>query len=275
MEGKVLFTDNFEIELSHIRSLSEHFLKKIYVYGRGALNVDYFKNKLPEFVFVKLEDVLLPANIYIFIDNADSFFVLKCLRFSDIMNRNVEKLQLINGYKLVVDNHPFLGKSDICWGYFLWSFFDRSLLGYPHCYAFQTFLKKGLIDYPGLAMKVLDRTETTLEKIFDNDIVVQRYPVSQEIRSGYQLEKKKLFESEDSSKKIIKKLRRFLLDKCPELCDGFDLITFSKIFDQYQRGCRVLKLTDQKVDEYLENEFWTYVNGVNLFMGTLWKNQRV
>jgi hypothetical protein len=187
------------------------------------------------------------------------------------MDRNIEKLQMVNGFKLVVDNHPFMGKSEIYWSYFLWSFFDRSLLGYPHCYAFRTALKKSSVDCQSLALKVLSKTETTIEKIFKDDIIVQRF--SLDIDNEYLNLKEKLFNTENSSRRIIKELKRFVNKRCPDLRKGFDLITFSRIFEQYQKGLRILALSNQKIDDYLNNEFWAYIKNVNTFTETLWKNQ--
>lgn len=273
IDGKVLFTDNVDYEVSKIISLSDAYAQKIYVYGRNTSLVG-IQGRLPGFVFVRLEEILKPDNVNIFINYENIFFVIKCIRFSDIMDRNVDWLQMAKGYKLVVDTHPFLGKGDVAWCYFLWSFFDRSLLGYPHCYAFQTDLKRNAPDYAALAMKVLPKTETTIEKIFYDDIIVQQYSLAQEIHEEYQIMKKQIFEESNTEREIIKRLKRFVNDKCPDLKKGFDLITFSRIFEQYQKGLRLLTVSDLKVDAFLEMEFWSYVKNVNTFMGTLWNNQK-
>ena len=272
MKGKVIFSNDVSIEVDQINSLSKGYLRKFYIYGNCS--VDEIKIFLPDFLFIKLQDIINPENITVVVNNtAEDFFVIKNLRFSDVMHKGVDRLQLLKGYKLVIDEHPFLGKFEIYWCYFLWSFFDRSLLGYPHCYAFQTFLKNNSVNCSELAKKVSSKTECYIKKIFFNDIVVKKIPVCNDVSKGYQDLKEKLFEQVNTPKAIIKGLKRYLDQQMPELKTGFDLMFPGRIYDQYKKGLRTLIISDQKVDLYLESEFWGYIKNTNLFIETLWNQQ--
>lgn len=272
MNGSVLFTNSVDFEVRKILSVSSGSKRRFYIYG-SCPSLDELKQRLPDFVFVGLRYLLEPHFIKIFIDNSDSdFFVIKCLRFSDIMHRGVEKLQLSSGYKFVVDNHPFMGKSEIYWSYFLWSFFDRSLLGYPHCYSFITALKNNPFNITDIASRVISKTDTDIREIFDK-IEVKKIQVDIETKNDYQILKTKLFEEENSPLVISKKLRRFVIQKYPELKQGFDLLRLGNVFDQFQKGIRTIIVSNLKVDEYLENRFWEYINNVNIFMRTIYEGK--
>jgi hypothetical protein len=271
VNGEVFFSNDYFQEVGKIKNLLKGYLRKIYVYGYST-DVSPFIQTFPDFVFVKLEDLLVPKNIKIITDNSENdFFVIKKMRFNDIMDRNIEILQSLKGYKLVVDDHPFLGKGEVSWSYFLWSFFDRSLLGYPHYYAFQTALKKAFVDCSKIALKVCLKSETIIKKVFEEDIITERFILNSETMNRYFLLKKELFEKWDSSGRIIRGLKSFINQQEPRLkVAGFDLTRFSRIYDQYQKGCRKLVLSDASIDLYLEKAFWEYVKNVNLFMETLW-----
>ena len=272
MKGLVFLTDNNSEELNRIKDLSEKFHRKIYIYGYTT-DISFFAKSLTDFLFIRLEDILLPTNIKVILENnEDDFFVIKRVRFHDVMNRNIETLQSLKGYKLVVDDHPYLGKGDIAWSYFLWSFFDRNVLGYPHFYAFQTALNKISPNYSEIALKVLSRTETTIHSIFSEEsIITERVVLNSEVKEKYLILKKELFEKWGSAGQIIGDLKRFINAQYPQLKQGFDLIRFSRIHDQYIKGCRRLILSDVKVDGYLEGKFWAYIRNINIFMEVLWK----
>ena len=189
------------------------------------------------------------------------------------MDRNIEMYQtFLRGYKLIIENHPFLGKRDVHWCYFPWSFFNKSLLGYPHSYAFQRAKivdGKDPFDCKMLAEKVVLHTETTISKIYE-DIKTVRIILNETIKEEYQELKKTLFATETLSYRIIYKLKKFINEKVPELGKGFDLLNLGRLHDRYLSGERSLFVSDAKVDVYLESEFWKSVNSANLFMESLW-----
>jgi len=275
MSGKVIFTNDRDFELSRILSLSNSALRKFYVYGEVCSDLSFFEGHLTDFVFLKLSDTFDPKYAGMISGNTESdFFVLKRPRLNDIMDKNVGMYQtVLKGYKLVVDNHPFLGKKDTYWCYFLWSFFDKSLFGYPHCYAFRgAKTTNGVDPYDCaiLAKKVSPATETTIKEIFLDDIKVERIALDDAIKCRYQELKKELFDTETRPWIIVRKLKKFVNDQSPCLRLGLSLIDQGKVFDQYKRGERKLMVSDAKVDTFLESEFWKYVNSANSFMRTLY-----
>lgn len=279
MSGKVLFTDNLDYEINAILNLSKGYSNKFYVYGKNCRNIDEVKDRLPEFVFFEMCKTRDPTNIRMFTENSDKdFFVLKYPRLNDIMDRDIDMHQtVIKGYKLVVENHPFLGKRDVYWCYFLWSFFDKALLGYPHCYAFQRAKNIGNVnpfDCELLAKKVSSATETSLKEVFKEDIKINRVALEDPLKVEYQEYKKLLFDTETSPTIVIRKLKKFVNDNVPVLKEGFDLSYLFRVHDQYLSGERVLNVSDAKVDVYLESEFWNYINNVNTFIRTLWDVSR-
>jgi hypothetical protein len=203
-------------------------------------------------------------------NSPQDFFVLKRIRFNDLMDRDVEMYQtILKGYKLIIDNHPFLGKAHVFWLYFPWSFFNKSLLGYPHSYAFRD--TKGIDAYNcvTLARKISSATETTMKTIFEG-IETERIALNMATHDSYREVKKNLFETKKHPLEIIKGLKDHINSKEPQLKKGFKLLYLNKVFNQYCGGERHLVLSNTKVDLYLESEFWKYINSVNVFMETLW-----
>lgn len=274
MSGRVLFTEDCEYELSRILSLSGSFHRKFYVYGEACADLSFFQDRLTDFVFLSIKDTFDPKYSGMIANNSESdFFVLKRPRINDVMDKNVSVYQdILRGYKFVVDNHPFLGKKDVYWCYFLWSFFDKSLLGYPHCYAFRgAKTANGVDPYDCsiLAKKVSLATETTLREIFLDDIEVERVVLDDAVKNDYQELKKSLFDTETRPWVIVRKLKKFVNDQVPRLRTGLSLVDQGKVFGQYKNGERNLVVSDAKVDVFLESEFWKYVNNANSFMRAL------
>lgn len=273
MSGKVIFTNDVGYELKRIKEISKIYSQKYYVYGNDFKDILLFKTELKDFIFLKLKETMNSKNISVFVNNTDKdFFVLKYPRFSDIMDRNIEAYQtVLKGYKLIIENHPFLGHSDVYWCYFLWSFFNKSLLGYPHAYAFRgNIYNPNKYDCAVLASKVASSTETTIDEVF-KDIIVERVALDMESFDLYKNLKSNLFETQTSSKKIIKGLKKFVNTRDTRLKKGFNLLNFNRIFYQYYHGERLLMVSNSKVDVYLESKFWEYINNVNIFMKTLCK----
>lgn len=272
MNGHVLFTDDLEIECARILEMSHGYKRKFYVYSSPLADLDRIRNSLPGFGFIELKKALFPENSILFHGNsAQDFFVLKCLRFSRITDKNVELFQTgLKGYKLVIDEHPFMEKKDIYWGYFLWSYFGKGLMGYPHCYAFKNATEKKEIDFRDWSGRVSSATSSTIKEVFKGDVQIERIELGEQIHEEYQELKKELFEKETASTVIIGRLKRFLNSKEPRLSDGFNLLNLGKIYRQYKGGERSLVVSDAKVDKYLEGEFWTYVRAVNGFMSSIW-----
>jgi hypothetical protein len=185
---------------------------------------------------------------------------------------------VLKGCKLVIDTHPFLGKKDVCWCYFLWSFFDKSLLGYPHIYAFQgakTVDGVDPFDCTMLARKVASSTETTIREVFQDDIKTERITLDPGMMDAYQELKERLFNEDIRPWLIVRKLKKFVNDQIPHLRDGLDLLSQGRVHEQYKGGQRLLVVSDAKVDLFLEVEFWKYINRVNTFTRTLWESQEI
>lgn len=280
MGGKVILTDSIGYEVDNIIELSKGYKRKYYIYGDKFKEVDTIKGLLLDFKFIPLKETLSPINVTMFTGNSiEDFFVLKYPRLNDIMDRNIDMHQtVLKGYKLVIEEHPFLTKRDVYWCYFLWSFFDKNLLGYPHCYAFQRAkIVNGIDPYDCamLANKVAIASDTSISEIFHNDIKVKRITLDDTIKSGYQEYKEQLFETESSKIIITRKLKKFINDRVPELREGFNSSYLYKVYGQYKSGERTLVVSDTKVDVLLELEFFKYINNVNLFVRTLWDATRV
>jgi len=276
VNGKVIFTSDVQYEILRIRDLSSGFIRKFYVFiDQKFENLNPFKTELSDFVFVPFSQTRSSPFISMFTDNSpEDFFALKNIRFSDLMNRDIEMYQtILKGYKLIIDNHPFMGKADVFWSYFPWSFFDKSLLGYPHSYAFRDArAPKGVDPYDCsmLAEKVAPATETTIKEVFSN-IITERVALAIPAHEDYQQLKKSLFDTKTSPYEIIKGLKNFVDSRDARLKKGFKLLYPNKIFNQYCEGERVLVVSNSKVDFYLESLFWKYIRNTNVFMETLWK----
>jgi hypothetical protein len=274
VKGKVIFTSDKDYEICRIKELSFGSHKKFYIFMNKFEYEPFFRAALPDFIFIPLKLTRSPQFSSMFVDNTQSdFFVLKNIRFSDLMDRDIEMHQMVlKGFKLIVDNHPFMGKSEVFWSYFLWSFFDKSLLGYPHSYAFRDAkAPEGIDPYDCqmLAKKVSIATETTIKTVF-SDIAIERVALDVQAHQDYQILKRNLFETKTSAFEIVKGLRSFVVSKDSRLKTGFKLLSLNKVFDQFCQGERLLSVSNSKVDVYLEQKFWKYVNNVNTFMETLW-----
>lgn len=274
MTGAVLFTRDEEYEIDRIRDLSGGYRRKYYVYSGKRTNTEYHRRVLSDFVFFDMKETLYPQHVELFHKNTDrDFFVLKCLHITRIMDRNIDMHQrALSGYKFVIDEHPFLGKRDVHWSYFLWSFFDKSLLGYPHCYSFRDAkVVEGVdpFDCVALARKVAGATISTIGCIYQDDIQVERVKLSDSIHQSYQELKRRLFDTETSPRIIVQKLKRFVNGRELSLKRGLNLLDLNRVYSQYKKGERILRVSDAKVDSYLESEFWKHVSNVNSFMEAL------
>jgi hypothetical protein len=279
----VLFTDSIDEELDEIARLSAGAARCFYIYSPEAeSDIGYFRMALPGFIFVPLKETRSPKYAVLFAGNSpDDFFVLKQPRLSNIMDRDIEMHQIIlRGRKLVVDNHPFLGKSDVYWCYFLYSFFDKSLLGYPHSYAFRDARTVGNFDPFDprmLARKVASATRSTKPTVFDEPITVHRVCLSPKEKADYAVLKELAFESEASPHRIIRRLKMFV-DDLPVMQDSggerLNLLSLGRVWGQYQRGVRRIVVSDSAVDKYLLSEWEQYHFRANTFLETIYQETR-
>lgn len=273
VSGKVIFTEDISYELKRIRELSKDSSRKFYVYGNEFKEIELVQSELRDFTIVALKETMDSKQMTMFTENTpDDFFVLKYPRIRDIMDRNIEMHQtVLKGYKLVIESHPFLGNRDVYWCYFPWSFFNKSLLGYPHAFAFKNakIIDTDPFDCSELARRVAPFSETTIDCVF-KDINVERIALDLESHLLYKDLKRELFDTESSIKMIIKKLKKFVNTRDKGLKRGLNLLNFNRIYYQYCNGERALVVSNSKVDIYLESEFWKYVENANKFMKTLW-----
>lgn len=282
MDSKVLFTDSLDIEIDEAVNLSRGSARRFYVYSKEAAgDVDYLRMALPGFVFVALEETCASKNGHIFSGNSpEDFWVIKKPRLSNIMDRNIDMHQImLKGRRLVVDSHPFLGKAQVFWCYFPYSFFDKSLLGYPHSYAFRDAKGSAGIDpfdCQMIARKVAHVSTCTKPSAFPEPLEPIQCELSIAEKQRYALLKERLFEEEDSIGKIIRGLRAYTLS-CPSAVAMvpakevmLDLVNQNRVWGQYQAGARRYIVTDAAVDTHLEGELQSYVSSANTFFKELY-----
>lgn len=281
----VIFTDSAREELAEIEARVGTATRRFYVYSdECAGEMDYFRLMLPDFRFVALKQTCSPQNSDLFVGNGpDDFIVLKKPRLGHIMDRNIEMFQIVlKGRKLVVDDHPFLGKSETFWCYFPYSFFDKSLLGYPHSYAFRDAkIIEGLpnpFDGEYLAACVASATKTYKNILFADEPQTICVTLSKSEHALYRARKDQLFDQEKlGPRQIVRALKNYV-DATPTVrsatrCERLNLLDLNRVWKQWKTGVRVRVVSDARVDVFLAGEMDAYFAAANGFLGALGANQ--
>lgn len=274
--GHVVFTDDPVIEISAIRSRAKDASgQKIYAYSKST-NVDRQRAALPDFSFLPIENTLDAAHSGVFERNTPTdFFVIKNPRVPDIMDRAISMHQIqLRGTKLVIEEHPFLGKSDVFWVYFPYSFVDKHLLGYPHSYAFRDSTEPDAFDVVRLAGKVRGVTTNHVPFIFDSDIHTIHVKLSDAEHAEYAKLKDHLFDTEPTPRAIIRKLKAFVDTTYSATwaaggAKHLKMENLNRLWTSYRSGLRTRIVTDAKVDLYLASQMDTYIANVNGFLQAL------
>ena len=174
--------------------------------------------------------------------------------------------------KIVTDRFPYVGA---VWKYYFpFSFFDKSLLGYSHSYAFEADIsnyKEGRKDEDPsdpylLAQRTKDRVFTSYGRLFNFRVEVEEYKVSDSERQEYQRYRDSLFESEKSITRVISLLHQYSASLMPGHWVPANL---KCLYSKLDEDSVVVRKTDLKVDDYLYSEMASLINNSNILMDHL------
>lgn len=272
----VVFTADPRIETEEILCAAREWTgRKIYAHSKST-DVSFQRGALSGFQFLPIEDTLDARNSWLFERNSPAdFFVIKNPRVPDIMDRAIAMHQIqLKGQKLVVEEHPFLGKADVFWLYFPYSFIDKLLLGYPHSYAFRDSREPGAFDVARLAGRVRGATRNYLPHIYADDIATIRVALSPDEHREYAELKDRLFETENTPGAIIRKLKAFVdgtysMTWAAGRGKHLSLLALNRMWGSYKAGIRTRVVSDAKVDLYLASQMDAYIANANGFIQSL------
>jgi len=267
MNGRVVFTNSIDDMLKEIAISRVNYRYLYYIYSKNDIDTNIMKMLLPEFVFISYDEI---RDRHSDITDGDTtLYIVKNMRITKVPDPRLGFLQRSDGYKLVIDNHPFSENGKTYHLYFNYSLIAKSILGYPHCYAFDGAHETEMhrpYNPVMLAEKVKPYTTCYLDEIY-NSIVYQKVLLTDSQMKEYEKLRDYLFdETEDGFHSIIRKLRKYTRQF---LGKGFSLLNLSNVYRQYQKGVRTSYITDAKVDLYLKSEFERHINDVNTFIRTL------
>jgi hypothetical protein len=286
--GFVIFSDSKDYELSllheYIELDNKSFDNIIFVYSnKNELAKSYskfFENYPKNVLIIPFEEYnrIEYASAVEALDFSRTVMIIKDLRF--MLKRLDQRLSMLQikhqcYKKIIIDNLPFM--TDPWKFYFPYSFFDKTILGYSHSYAFESALKNfedGKIEadpfVPAeMARKTTPVTFINYKKYFKFEISVKTYNVTKEELSLYEKLKEHLFETEDSIKSVINKLHKF----SAKLMPGHNLP--AKLSDVYKfnndSAELVINKTNLKVDDYLFSEMTKLITLTNDLTENLYK----
>jgi hypothetical protein len=228
--------------------------------------------------------VSVPFEFYNKIENASSVesldlsrtvMVIKDLRY--MIKRLDERLSMMQikhscYKKVVIDTMPFY--VDVWKYYFPFSFFDKTLLGYSHSYAFEADIRNhdsGVLgfdpcDAAMLAKKTYGSTFINYRKFFNFEIVVEEYRVTEEEQKKYDALKEDLFIAKKTIKPIISGLYKYSSSLVP----GHNLpLDLKAVYEWSLPEKKILK-TNLKVDNYLYSEMCKLINTINILAENLY-----
>jgi hypothetical protein len=282
--GFVIFSDDIEYEFAILRRyfLSDLFVENIvFVYSMKNDISGVFSGGLLEFnkklVIVPFEEYnkIEYASAVESLDLSKTVMIIKDLHF--MLKRLDERLSMMQikhscYKKIVIDEVLFM--VDMWKIYFPYSFFDKTLLGYSHSYAFEAAVRnyendKSLpdpYDPAVLAGKIKGSTFINYSRYFLFNLGVEEYKVNAEELAGYERLKNKLFESETSIKRIIAKLHEY----SSSLVFGHNLpLNLSRVYRWKDLKDVMILKTDLKVDNYLYSEMVKLIEGTNTLASLL------
>lgn len=275
-QGFVMFSNSPEYELG---LLDNFFRTDIAV--KNTILVYSMKSPLPRGYIESLQDhtpvLAIPFEDYNKIEYAsavealnlgETVMVIKDLHF--MLKRLDERLSMMQikhscYKKIVIDTIPYV--VDPWKFYFPYSFFDKTLLGYSHSYAFEAAARnheedKTLPDpYDPivLADKVYGVTFLNYTKVFTFEVAFNVYSVTEDELLGYEELKEKLFSTETSIKRIISKLHGYASSLIP----NYNVPLKLDCLYGWKGPVVEIHRTNLRVDDYLCSELVNLINRSN------------
>jgi len=270
--GRVVYTRSLDTEIRVIQDVIDQyagaFARYLYVHD---VSVEPPLMWLPEdFEFVAYQELLDADKRFDRFE--DNLIVVRGLRITKIPDKRLGVLQRSNGFKLYMDSHPFCSKADVWYSYFAFSLFDKNLLGYPHSYAFRDAPEEtDPYNVEKLAAKVAEVAETDMPFVFDVSVIRERQVALTPMEvAGYQALREELFETANTPLAVVNGLKRYVdaTDSMQAANSkmGLNLSNLARVWDQYNAGTREIVYSTAKVDAYLREQFWTYVQNANNFI---------
>lgn len=285
--GFVVFSDSIDYEidiLGRYFSLDSVPENIVFVYSTKDDMSAVYAEKLS--VFNK-QVLLIPFESYNKIEYASqvesldlskTVMIIKDLRF--MLKRLDERLSMMQikhtcYKKIVIDRVPFV--VDMWKLYFPYSFFDKTLLGYSHSYAYEASIRNyeddptlpDPCDAVDLSLKIKQATFINYFRFFDFDLVYETHKVTEDQRRRYEELKGNLFETENSIKSIISKLHKY----AKSLVLGYNVpVKLNDLYDWVGCGTKTIYRTDLKVDDYLCRQIDRLVSFTNTLVSELYGN---
>jgi hypothetical protein len=271
----VIFTDDPKDEISEVlRHARPDAARRLFVHGAGC-DVSAQRLMLPGWTFVVFEEAM--ANSWVQTENTErDVFVLHECRPAKIPDRNLGMYQMrCVGQKLVVESHPFCGKGEPWYLYFPYSYVNKQLLGYPHCYSFRDASTEDPYEPLMLARKVASASVTYMQKVF-GPIETISVSLTVEEHAEYGRLKARLFDEQTTPHAVIRGLKKYVDSTASVVgvvnaqpAPMLPLLNLNRVWPLYQAGARVRVVSDAKVDVYLASVFDDYVDRANRFMTEL------
>lgn len=210
------------------------------------------------------------------LDLSRTVMIIKDLRH--MLKRLDERLSMMQikhvcRKKIIIDRYPYVVAP---WKYYYpFSFFNKSLLGYSHSYAFEAALSnyfEGRIEeYPcdpkDMAQKTYACTFTSYKKLFNFRLEVEEYKVSDSERKEYERYRDSLFESEKSIFRVISLLHKYAASLMP----GYNLpLSLRSLYKKTDKETLQVCRTDLKIDDYLYSEMVKLINDSNTLVAELY-----
>jgi hypothetical protein len=270
-EEVVIFTQDPVKEVNEILARTQNSAsRRIFVYGKHC-DVSTQRSLLPDWEFTVFEEAM--QNQWVLTNNtATDVFVLHHCHPAKVPDRNLGVYQTrAIGQKIVVEEHPFCGKAEPWYLYFPYSYIDKTLLGYPHCYAFRDARTPDPYNPVALANKLKSASVVDMQYVFQD---IQRVDVSlsETEHQQYQELKRSLFDTETTPKAIIRGLHNYVKQTTTYKKvkhKGLPLLDLNRLWAAYKAGNRQVVVTDAKVDLYLYGQLQDYVSRANAFMSEL------
>jgi hypothetical protein len=282
--GFVIFSNDADYELGILGDyfLTESGLKNIiFVYSQKAPVDLTYTNKLLSFgknlLVIPFEEYnkIEYASAVEALDLNETVMIIKDLRF--MLKRLDERLSMMQikhvcSKKIIIDRVPFL--VDMWKLYFNYSFFDKTLLGYSHSYAFEAAVRnyeedRALPDpYDPfvLANRIKKATFINFKELFTFKVHFKIYEVTEAELRGYEDLKEKLFSAKTGVKKIISQLYKY----ASKLVPAYNVpLKLESIYD-WKGSEIIIQRTNLKVDTYLCSELEALINRGNALTGYLY-----
>jgi hypothetical protein len=265
--GRYFSSDTHAKNLVFVYSQKSHpsadYTDRLFEYGRKVILVPF-----EEYNKIEYASAIESLNL------TETVMIIKDLRH--MLKRLDQRLSMMQikhvcYKKIIIDTVPFVVNM---WKfYFPYSFFDKTILGYSHSYAFEAAVRNyeddnslmNPYDPVALARKVYGVTYINYEKVFSFRVSFKEYQVTEEELIGYEELKNKLFDSETSIKRIITGLHRY----AGSLRPGYNVPLKLGVIYEWGDSDIVIYRTNLKVDTYLCSELMKLIDNSNLLAGCL------